>query len=286
MAETKVWGWKVHYHEAGSGTPVLLLHGIPTSSFLWRRQLNALSGGHRAIALDLLGWGRSEKPKDFDYNLESYAEFLLDFLEGMQVEKTSLVVHDLGGPIGLTMLEKCPDRVSKLVILDTFTFLPPLRKLGWKLLCKAQTIHNLAWDLGLRKTDLFASSAFHDKNLLTPKLVGKYRKLNRGSCSTDYRILDINGVEGLCDAVERVSPKIKIPTLIVWAEGDIIFPPSSAKKLHEKIDESILKVIPRCGHWIQEERPTELNECLVGFLSPTRTVRKDSNSRSRTRPEG
>ena len=88
---------ELHYLEAGEGDPILLLHGFPTSSHLYRKILPALGKTHRAIAIDLPGYGRSDKPLDIAYDYELYAKTLNDFLDALGIEKTHLVVHDLGG---------------------------------------------------------------------------------------------------------------------------------------------------------------------------------------------
>ena len=267
-------GWRVHYEAKGHDPPILLLHGIPTSSFIWRKQIDALSRHYRVYAPDLLGWGLSDKPSNFDYRIDSYAELINDFLSELGVENVVLGVHDLGGAIGLTFLARHPEKVSRLIILDTFAYLPSSKKLPWRVLygflyklpLVGNSFNRLIWNMTTKRTDTFVTLAFHDKKLVTEDLVQKYRELNKETRLTDLNVLMANGIDGITSAVEENSLKVKVPTLILWAEQDMLFPPSAAEKLHKNIAGSILRTIPDCGHFLQEEKPDQVNQYILDFL--------------------
>ena len=91
----------LHYLEAGEGDPILLHHGFPTSSHLYRNILPELGKTHRAIAIDLPGYGLSDKPLDAAYDYDFFADVLNSFLDALGIEETNLAAHDLGGPVGL-----------------------------------------------------------------------------------------------------------------------------------------------------------------------------------------
>lgn len=270
----KINGWKMYYEEKGEGETVLLLHGIPTSSYIWRAQIEALSKKYRVFAVDLLGWGLSDKPADFDYKIGSYVEIIDKFVESAGIKKMILIVHDLGGAVGLTFFAYHPEKISRLVILNTFAYMPLSKSLSWKMLYGflyklpflGQLLNKLVWYLTVKKTDIFVTLAFYNKKLVTKELVKKYRELNRDTRLTDYRILMVNGIDGVTSAVEKNSLKVSIPTLILWAENDMLFPLSAAKKLHENIIGSVIKTIPECGHFLQEEKPDETNKHILDFL--------------------
>ena len=274
-------GWRVHYDDAGSGPPVLLLHGIPTSSFIWRRQIEALSRTHRVLAPDLLGWGLSEKPADFDYRISSYADVINRFLDAVGVSRVTLVAHDLGAAVGLQFAARHPKRVSRLAVLDTFAYMPFSKRLPWRLLygflyrlpLAGRPLEHLLWNVGVNWTNAFVAIAFHDRSRMTSELVARYRELNRDSRLTDLRVLQANGLDGLTRAVERSSLKIRVPTLILWAEDDRLFPPSAADHLQRNIPGSIVRTIPDCGHFLQEEKPELVNRYLVDFIdSPAKVA--------------
>ena len=110
------------YREAGAGAPVLLLHGWPTSSFLWRNVMPPIAVANRVIALDLPGFGASEKPLGTRYGFELFERAIDDFLAALEIDEVGLAVHDLGGPIGVHWALGRPGRVTKLAVLNTLLY--------------------------------------------------------------------------------------------------------------------------------------------------------------------
>ena len=123
--KVRVGEHELHYLEAGSGPPVLLLHGWPTNAQLWRHVLPALAPKRRAIALDLPGFGQSDKPTDVRYNFGFFERTLSGFFDALGIDRVGLAVHDLGGPVGLYWAAKHRERVSDLAILNTLAFPEP-----------------------------------------------------------------------------------------------------------------------------------------------------------------
>ncbi|MFZ5443875.1 MAG: alpha/beta fold hydrolase [Myxococcota bacterium] len=121
-AHVEVNGLRLHYLAAGQGAPVLLVHGWPTSSFLWRNVIAPLAERRRVLALDLPGFGRSDKPLSARYDFEFYRDVLDGFLAKLHVERLGLVVHDLGGPAGLYWASQRAARVERLAILNTVVY--------------------------------------------------------------------------------------------------------------------------------------------------------------------
>ena len=117
---------RLHYLESGTPDPnvppILLLHGFPTSSHLYRIILPELGKTHRAIALDLPGYGLSDKPLDVTYDFEFYESVIDGFLDDLDIHTTNLAVHDLGGPIGLFWAVRHPRRVRDIVLLNTLVY--------------------------------------------------------------------------------------------------------------------------------------------------------------------
>jgi haloalkane dehalogenase len=117
----EVDGLRMHVVDEGEGPPVLLLHGEPTSSYLWRNVIPPLvANGHRAVAPDLIGFGRSDKPADVGwYTYDRHVSSIAALVEALGLSGITLVVHDWGGPIGLRYAVEHEDLVDRLVILDT-----------------------------------------------------------------------------------------------------------------------------------------------------------------------
>lgn len=270
----KINNKNIYYEEKGKGETILFIHGTPTSAFLWRKQIEELSKKYHVLAIDLPGWARSEKPENFDFKLESYADIIKQFLDIIGENKIILSIHDLGGAIGMTFYSRYPQMVSKIILFDTFAYLSFSQKAGWKVLYEflcgmpvvGSGIHRLIWYLSAKKSDIFATIAFYNKKLATKELVEEYRKLALNSEFADYKTFTTNGMDNIWGAVEKNSLKVKVPTLILWAENDMLFPTSAAQKLHQNIKGSVLKTIPKCGHWLQEEKPDEVNKYILEFL--------------------
>src|SRR5690606_21031167 len=110
------------YRESGEGPPVLLLHGWPTSSFLWRNIMPRISVNNRVIALDLPGFGASDKPTNVSYSFRYQERALEAFLDAMGIEKVTLVGHDLGGPVGLYWASQHPERLARMAMLNTLIY--------------------------------------------------------------------------------------------------------------------------------------------------------------------
>jgi haloalkane dehalogenase len=116
----EVTGLRIHYVEEGRGDPVLCLHGEPTWSYLYRRLIQALAEGQRALAMDFVGFGRSDKLSErSDYSFRLHLETLKAFIQALDLRRLTLVVHDWGGLIGLTAASQLPERVARLIILNT-----------------------------------------------------------------------------------------------------------------------------------------------------------------------
>ena len=112
-------GTRMHYLDEGKGEPVLFVHGTPTWSFEWRHLVRGLSPHYRCIAPDHLGFGLSDRPRDGLYTPEWHAANIRDFVERLDLERFTMVVHDYGGPIGLPLAVGAPGRVQGLVLMNT-----------------------------------------------------------------------------------------------------------------------------------------------------------------------
>jgi haloalkane dehalogenase len=116
----EIGGVRVHYLDEGKGEVILCLHGEPTWSYLYRKMIPALSQDHRVVAMDFIGFGRSDKYCDTeDYSFKMHRDTLASFIEALDLERISLVVHDWGGLIGLTVASEMPHRIARLIIMNT-----------------------------------------------------------------------------------------------------------------------------------------------------------------------
>jgi pimeloyl-ACP methyl ester carboxylesterase len=118
--EIEIEGARVHYVDEGDGPPVLFVHGLPTWSFVWRHLIDGLRDRHRCVALDLPGFGLSDKPAGDAYRPEDQARRLAAFVDALRLKDFALVVHDFGGPIGLSLALDRSDAVRRVVLFNTW----------------------------------------------------------------------------------------------------------------------------------------------------------------------
>ncbi len=111
---------RMHYVDEGQGAPILFVHGTPTWSFEWRHLISALAPAWRCIAPDHLGFGLSDRPRGFPYTPQAHAANLARFVDALGLDGMTLVVHDYGGPIGLPLCLEQPQRVTHLVIINSW----------------------------------------------------------------------------------------------------------------------------------------------------------------------
>ncbi len=118
-AYTEVDGVKIHYRTKGTGPTLLLLHGWPTSSYLYREIVEKVGESFQVIAMDLPGFGKSDKKLEDSYSFRYHMRTINGFLKNLKLEKVSLGVHDMGGPIGLYWMIKNMEKVERLILFNT-----------------------------------------------------------------------------------------------------------------------------------------------------------------------
>jgi len=271
----EVEGLEIAYAEQGNGEPVLLLHGWPTSSHLWREVMPALAERSRAIAIDLPGFGASSKPADASYSFRFYGRILTGFLDALGVERLGLAVHDLGGPVGLHWASQHPERVSRLALLNTLVFSrPSYAVVAFIAATRTQGVRSwLTSPAGIRFT---MRHGVHDKSLLSEDDIAAYQ---RPFADREARVALRRSGSGLHPAglreIERWLPEIAVSVRLLYGERDRILPDvaRTMRKVAELVPQAELSTLPDCGHFCQEERGAEIGEELARFFfeAPART---------------
>jgi pimeloyl-ACP methyl ester carboxylesterase len=253
-----VFGTTIRYYDVGSGSPLVLLHGVGGDADDWAFCLDALASSHRVVALDLLGFGRSAKPP-IDYTISGYVEMLGRFLRTFGLERVALVGHSLGGWIAAAFALASPQACDKLVLVDSAGVWGEMTALPVDL-----HVSTLAH---MREIFQFL---FYDKRLATDGLIelAYSQHLERGDGYTIRSILENtrDGRERLDDEDERISA-LTVPTLIVWGENDAMIPLPIGQRMHELVRDSKLEVIPQCGHMPNLEKPSELVRHVLEFMA-------------------
>jgi pimeloyl-ACP methyl ester carboxylesterase len=260
-------GLKIDYLAAGTGQPVVLLHGWPTSSYLWRNLIPVIAKNHRVIAPDLPGFGGSDKPLDETYSLDFYDGVLTGFLDQLELERVSLVVHDLGGPIGLVWAIRRPERLERLVVLDTIAYpdLPLRMRLGLKLLRVPLVKNWIAGPSGIAFTMRVATA---NKRALTREVIRQYQKPFRRTAARQVLLktmtdLDLAGLREIAEGLKSLD----VPALIVWGRKDPALTLSIARRLQADLPRSELIVLDKSSHFLQEDEPEKVAELIRQFCS-------------------
>lgn len=262
---------RVHYVEEGAGRPVVLVHGTPTWSFLYRRLIAGLSDEHRVIAVDHLGFGRSDKPPDADYRPEAHARNLARVLDHLGLEDVVVGVHDYGGPIGLPYAVRRPENVRGLILFNTWMWslegtsaARSGRLLGGRLGRALYTRLNLSPRVLLK-------AMFADRRKLTRELHRRYLEPfpTAGERMAPWvlaRELAGSGAwyRSLWERRDRIAGK---PALVLWGSKDPAFGANALARWRDLLEAARIVELPDAGHFVQEEAPERTLEEVRAFLA-------------------
>jgi pimeloyl-ACP methyl ester carboxylesterase len=265
-------GRRVHYVDEGKGDVLLFVHGTPTWSFEWRHCIRELSRTHRCIAMDNLGFGLSDRPRDFDYTPESHARVLRAFVDRLGLTELTLVVHDFGGPIGLPLVLQESSVVRRLVVLNTWMWSfdddPEMVRKGRM---ASGSVGRLLYRYANFSLRVLTPYAYADRTKLTPRIHQQYLAPFRDAESRE-RVLwplarAILGSSRYYDSLWRMRDRLRdVPTLVIWGMKDPAFQPSLLARWKETLPQATVVELP-VGHWPQEESPGDVTRAMQDFLA-------------------
>jgi cis-3-alkyl-4-acyloxetan-2-one decarboxylase len=272
-------GLSLHYLDEGQGEPVVMLHGNPTWSIYYRSLVTRLRPEYRTIVPDHIGMGLSDKPDDsrYAYRLESRVDDLELLLERLSVRRgITLIMHDWGGMIGMGYASRHPERIARLVLLNTAAFhLPETMRLPLSLRLVRDT---RLGGLSVRGLNSFSRAAAH----VGCKRQPLSRELREAYCapydSWSHRIATLRFVEdiplrptdpsyGLVTQVERSLVRFRqTPALICWGERDFVFTPRVLDSWISRWPHAEVHRFPDCGHYVLEDAAEEIGQKVQAFL--------------------
>lgn len=260
-----IGGMNVNYLDEGAGDVVILLHGSGpgvTGYANWRLLIPALSGDFRVLAPDVVGFGYTENPPGFEYNLPNWIDFIIRFMDSLGVKKASFVGNSFGGALSLAVAAKHPDRVHRFVMMGAagikFDITDGLRKVwGYK-----PSFENMR--------ELMNVFAFRG-DLISDEIVeSRYQASLRPGYQEAYEKLFPEPMQEKLDGLrlsEEEISAVEHPVLLVHGREDIIVPVACSLRANTLLKNSDLHVYSHCGHWTQFERVAEFNALVHNFLS-------------------
>ena len=253
----------IHYTKHGSGKPIILVHGFAGSTYTWRKLIPLLSDRYTVYAVDLLGFGLSDKPGDGNYDLKSQSNLVLGFMDALRIPSATLAGHSMGGVVVAYAAIEKPEMVDSLILVSPgfygrgapaflkYLFFPLDRFMARQFYTKRVRAQSL-------------TRYFYNKSLLSDEIITAYllpAKTPGAVEALEYMMATVT-----TQTYEGSAEHITQPTLIIWGEKDRANLPADAERLKQEIKQSSLIYIPECGHYVQEEKPEELAEEIKDCL--------------------
>jgi len=272
-------GFACHYLDEGSGAPIVMVHGNPTWSFYFRSLIQALSADFRTIAPDHIGCGLSEKPcaKRYGYRLRNRVQDLEAFLDRLGVSAgITLVVHDWGGMIGMAYAVAHPERVKRIVLLNTAAFLPPGGKPLPFLLRLARNTGFVSTGLILG-CNLFARGALWTASrqglskTVKKGLIAPYATWRTRTATLKFvRDIPMNKRDPSYALVREVDVRLHRladrPILICWGMHDFVFDSDYLAEWQRRFPDAEVHRFPDAGHYVLEDASEEIIDRIRSFL--------------------
>jgi pimeloyl-ACP methyl ester carboxylesterase len=255
----------IHYVDRGQGRPLVLIHGLGGRIYNFRYNIPVLSEHLRVVALDLKGFGYSERPAAGDYSLTAQARLVGELMDRLGIPRAAILGHSMGAAVALRLAATCPEKVDRLILVGSappngmvprFAASLPLRPL--LRLGAALVLHQP------RLRERVLRQGFYDPAFLSPEMLEEFRRSARIRGST-------NAIASLLSDAARDEPldlsRVSQPVLLLWGEGDRWADLRLARWLADELPDARLQVIDRARHMVLEERAEEANEAILAFLS-------------------
>jgi haloalkane dehalogenase len=263
-------GLRLAHVDEGDGPPVVFFHGEPTWSFLWRKVIPPVrDAGYRCIAPDLPGFGRSDKPTDVDwYSYDRHTEAVAPLLEDLDLRDVTIVVHDWGGPIGLRLAVEHPDRIARIVVLDTGLFT------GHQKMTEAWTMFR---DFVARTEDLPVGFLVKGACKRDPgdAVIAAYDApypsagAKAGARAFPLMLPTSPEMPGAA-AGQRVLEALRAdsrPKLVLWADSDPVLPLETGRRFASALGrDDVDHVIADASHFLQEDAGAEIGRLIAEWL--------------------
>ena len=273
----EVLGSQMHYVESGEGDPILYLHGNPTSSYLWRNVIPHTSNQGRAIAIDLIGMGKSDKP-DIDYRFLDHLHYLEAFVEALGLENITLVLHDWGGGLGTSYARRHPENVRGIAFMEsvvkpmTWSDMNPLQKFMFKRMRSQEKGDRMNME-----------NNFFVKRMMPVMISRKLTQPEKDAYAAPYptpqsrkpvavwpREIPISGEPA--DMYTEISQNYEwfrstpIPKLFLYAKPGMIFKAKNVAEIQEGVSNLQSVFIGKGKHYLQEDAPDAIGQAISSWI--------------------
>lgn len=254
----------IHYRDEGEGEPLLLLHGTFSSLHTFNEWNKHLKKHYRVIRLDLMGFGLTGANETGDYSANNHCRVLKRFLQILKIERCHVAGNSLGGLLAWEFTVRNPQMVDKLVLIDAAGFMEEENlPLPFRLARAPLAGRVIKYVVRKELLKQFVKQVYFNQEKVTEQLINRYYDLFTRDGNTDAFLNLAN--QPYNDSSENLKT-IQNPTLIMWGREDVWIPVHNARRFHQLIKNSILKIYPEVGHVPMEEIPEETALDLIEFL--------------------
>ena len=263
---------QMHYIDEGSGEVILFVHGTPSWSYEFRDAIRILSRNYRCIAMDHIGFGLSDKPADYSYTLYKHKENLMSLIAHLQLSQFNLLVHDFGGPIGLSVATSMPEKINKIIMANTWCFSvadePEFKRM--KAILGSPLLPFLYRNFNFSARYIIPA-AFGERTRLTPEIHAQYMKPFAKRSSR-------NGTIGFAKSLlkdqawfENVYRQIGVlvnkPALLLWGLKDNFITEKYLHRMQEIFPNAEVVQYADAGHFVFEEKGSVAAVAIERFLA-------------------
>ncbi len=261
-------GNRISYIHAGSGPPVILIHGLGGSTLVWQRNIEALAQRYSVYAIDMPGHGYSDNPA-LGYGLEAARKYIAGFMDAMNIQKASFVGNSAGGLAAISFTINHPERVDKLVIVDGAGLGQELA--GFLKVLSVPLVGEILARPSVGSMRALLRALIYDQTKvpmgLAEEMANVRRLPGRKLALLKYLRLGANARGQKRNVIQSPDlSKISVPTLVVWGRNDFLVPVAHAERTAKAIPGARLHIFDSCGHWPQLEKSEEFNNLLREFL--------------------
>ncbi len=264
---TKIDNLNIHMWHVGRGLPVVMIHGFMGMAYDWRFNIREIGKNFSAYALDLPGFGYSDKPLNFDYSSNGYAEFVASFLNAYSIDRAVFIGNSLGGQIALMACLKYPERVAGLVLIDSGGYPQSVEFLPFKIL-KIPLIGEISMTLVNRMIIkiMLRNGIYFDGSFATDEVIKNYHNVYSTVNARKMPPVIMRRIVKDEECIASNLSRIKCPTLIIWGAKDKVISSSKAEMFHGDIGGASLLMIPQTGHMPQVEKSKAVNSAIINFI--------------------